>query len=145
MCVQPCDCAQEDLYCEYGYEKMTSSKCGPMLFGQPPVCAAIAADYYTMSSTHLRLTHHETCPNLSSFIPDTDGSVRPCSSSPATFDACRRCDVGWPRSLDMPSARLRMRQGPADRHMGRSLTRKGGQCVLTPQRSWVRGREVAPV
>lgn len=72
--VEECDCHLEDFYCEYGYEKFKSNtECVDLVSGSAPKCAAIEEKRYQPSKTHLRLAHHEQCPNLKDFIPDTDG------------------------------------------------------------------------
>jgi hypothetical protein len=47
-----------------------------MQVGYAPSCRAIEVEAYKPSTTHLRLAHGEECPNLRSFITDTDGNVR---------------------------------------------------------------------
>lgn len=75
--VQDCNCEKQDFFCEYGYEKKTTSTCTEMVVGHVPECAAIKADHYKPSTSHLRLGHGAECPNLKKFIPDTNGNVRP--------------------------------------------------------------------
>jgi hypothetical protein len=81
--VQACDCQLLDLYCEYGFEKDPShqSLCIPMVVGSTPKCTAIDNESYKMSTTHMRLPHNAKCPNIAKLIPDTDGNVRPCTST----------------------------------------------------------------
>ena len=76
-CLQPCPCTLEDLYCEYGFEKLSndSSKCGSLLMGYAPVCSAIAQGRYKTAKSHMRLPRHGVCENLASLIPDSDGQV----------------------------------------------------------------------
>lgn len=81
----------EDLYCEYGYEKYnTNSKCTLMSErgDSPPKCHAIENGAYKVSEKHMRLAHGETCPNINTFIPDTDGNVRSVDSRAPACAAC---------------------------------------------------------
>eukprot|EP00892_Ulva_mutabilis_P002708 jgi/Ulvmu1/12438/UM009_0090.1 len=71
---EECNCEKQDLHCEYGFEKQTNSGCKPMSLSKVPECKAITDDAYKPSKTHLRLGHGMTCPNLKSFIPDTNGN-----------------------------------------------------------------------
>jgi hypothetical protein len=49
--------------------------------GYVPTCEAIQIEAYKPSTSNLRLAHNQMCPNLATFIPDTDGRVRTRSFS----------------------------------------------------------------
>jgi hypothetical protein len=64
--------------------------------GYVPRCEAIEIEAYKPSASNLRLAHNQICPNLATFIPDTDGRVR--TYSPAPFPPCSRflCSAKYP-------------------------------------------------
>lgn len=89
--MQECNCEKQDFHCEYGFEKERNSVCKPMSLAVAPECKAITDDKYKMSETHLRLGHGMSCPNLKSFISDTNGNVcTPCPPRPGAGLAARR-------------------------------------------------------
>ena len=65
---------QEDLECEYGYERRAgNSTCEAMQGIDPQQCPIIATGQYYVSESHLRLLHQDTCQQVERVLLDSDG------------------------------------------------------------------------
>ena len=65
---------QEDLECEYGYERHTgNSTCEAIQGIDPQQCPLIASGQYYVSESHLRLLHQDTCQQVDRVLLDSDG------------------------------------------------------------------------